>query len=153
MRYNWPDRIKIVLVSLVMNTIIGMFIAGIIASLDCTKIYFTKFSQVYAVGYVLSVIITIPIFLYYWRQLRQQENSGNLPDMNDMRNISPRQLILFLLGLPFLIASVVLFQLYSKTVGLLCLIPYVFLWVVEALYTNKRRQDIAAKSAREEVIN
>jgi len=91
-----------------------------------------------------SLFIQGAIAIYRWEKLIQQENAGQLPDMNDMRNITSRQIILFVMGFPFLIASVVLFQMYSKLAGVLCAIPYLVMWGIDILYVKRRFKKVNA---------
>jgi len=138
MKYNWPDRIKLILVNMVLNTIIGIVIACVILFQDISKRYFSSLKQIFFVGIFLAILLTLPFFLKEWKKLRNQEKAGEFPDMNDMRNITGRQMILFVMGFPFLIASVVLFQLHSKLAGVLCAIPYLVMWGIDIVYVKRR---------------
>jgi hypothetical protein len=90
----------------------------------------------------ISLLIQGAIFIHRWKKLLQQERSGELPNMHDIRNITPRQLILFLIGFPLLVASYVLFQFDYKLTGGLCLISYLVLWGIETVYVRRRFKKI-----------
>jgi hypothetical protein len=142
MKYNWPDRIKLISVNIILNVITGMFVTIFLVSLDFAKSYLTSFLKAYILGYVLSVLLTLPFFLKEWNKLRRQEDVGELPDMQDMRNISPRQLILFMIGLPLLVTSYVLYQFDNKQTAILCFVAYLVLWGIETVYVRKRAKNI-----------
>jgi membrane protease YdiL (CAAX protease family) len=142
MEYNWPDRIKLVLVNIVLNTIIGIAIALLMLFQDIGKRYFTSLKQLFLVGILLSVLLTLPFFLKEWKKLRNQEKAGEFPDMQDMRNIAPRQMIFLVIGIPMLVTSFVVFQLYSKLAGVLCFILYLVIWGIETVYVRRRFKKI-----------
>ena len=92
---------------------------------------------------LISILIQGAIFINRWAKLRRQEDAEELPDMQDMNNITPRQMIFLIIGLPLLIASIVLFQLHSKLAGVLCFIPFLIIWVIDTIYARKRYKKIA----------
>lgn len=63
MKYNWPDRIKFVLVNSLVNTIIGIAIALFMMSQEVTKKYFSNLREIFLAGIVTSALLTLPIFI------------------------------------------------------------------------------------------
>jgi hypothetical protein len=51
-------------------------------------------------------------------------------------------MIFVVIGLPLLVTSVVVFQQYSKLVGILCFIAFAVLWDIETVYVRKRYEKI-----------
>jgi hypothetical protein len=138
MAYNLPDRVKLISVYVILNVIIGMFITITLVSLDFSESYLPSFLQAYICGYLLSVLITLPIFSYYWKQLRRQEEAGDLPDMNDMRNLTPLQMIFLALALPLFLTGYVLLQFGYTSISVLCYACYFVIWGIETVYVRRR---------------
>jgi len=141
---NIPDRIKLVL-QFVVFTLGTCFVLFLILCFIPENIVGNTRNIRYLVVLGMpasSIIIQGAILIHRWKKLIQHENAGELPDMKDMRNITSRQIILFVMGLPFLIASVVLFQLYSKLAGVLCFIPYLVMWGFDIAYVKRRFRKI-----------
>ena len=142
MKYNWPDRFKLILVNMVLNTIIGIAIAMFMILQDFAKQYFPSFKQVFSASIFLSVLLTLPFFLKEWNKLRRQEKSGEFPDMQDMRNITPSQLIFIAIGAPLFFASFVLYRFDYKPAAALCVIAYIVIAFVESAYQRRRYKRI-----------
>jgi len=141
---NIPDRIKLVsqFIVFTLATCFIFFIILVISPEQFINDMYAYRLLIILVILTVSIFIQGVIFIYRWKKLLQREKSGELPDMKDMKNITPRQLILFLFGFPFLIGGVVVFQLYSKLAGVLCIIPYLVLWVVDIVNVKKRYKKI-----------
>ena len=142
MQYNWPDRIKLIFVNTVLNTILGVIIAMFMLFQDVAKQYFTSLKQIFLVGISLAVLLTLPFFLKEWKKLRNQENAGELPDMKDMRNITGRQMIFLAIGAPLFVLSFVLYQFDYKPAAALCFISFLVLGAVEKAYVKRRYKRI-----------
>jgi len=149
MQYNWPDRIKLILVNTVLNTILGVIIAMFILFQDVAKQYFTSLKQIFLVGILLAVLLTLPFFLKEWKKLRNQEKAGELPDMKDMRNITGRQIIFLAIGAPLFVTSFVLFQFDYKPAAALCFISFLVLGAVEKAYVKRRYKRIKEGNSSE----
>jgi len=149
MQYNWPDRIKLILVNTVLNTILGVIIAMFILFQDVAKQYFTSLKQIFLVGILLAVLLTLPFFLKEWKKLRNQEKAGELPDMKDMRNITGRQMIFLAIGAPLFVTSFVLFQFDYKPAAALCFISFLVLGAVEKAYVKRRYKRIKEGNSSE----
>lgn len=78
------------------------------------------------------------MFLKEWRKLRRKEVAGDIPDMDDPRNIKPFQIVFILVGIILLVTSYTLFNLYSKLAGSLCFLAVLALWAVEIIYIRKK---------------
>jgi uncharacterized membrane protein (DUF485 family) len=145
MSKNIPDRIKLILQFIVFS--LGawlplLFIIGFVCMFLSINVQGSNMVWLIWGSLFVSIIIQVAIFIPRWKKLLEQENDGILPDMKDMRNITPRQMIFFVIGFPLLITSVVVFQLYSRLAGVLCFIPFLVLWVIETVYVKKRYKKI-----------
>ena len=138
MKYNWPDRFKLVLVNTLLNLIIGTAIAIFMMSQDVCKKYFNTLSQLFGAGIFLSFLLTLPIFLKKWNELRSQEDAGELPDLEDPRNVKPFQILFIILCIVLLVTSYALSQLYSKLAGSLCFVAVIIIGGIERFYIKKR---------------
>ena len=141
---NIPDRIKLT-IQFVVFTLATCFVLFLLLVLlpEQWVDHLRDYRKLILLGIcTVSILIQGVAVTYRWKKLIQQENVGDLPDMNDMRNITSRQIILFVMGFPFLIVSVVLFQLYSKLAGILCFIPYLVMWGFDIAYVKRRFRKI-----------
>jgi len=91
---------------------------------------------------VVSILIQGAIFIHRWKKLLAQERSGEFPDMQDMRNITPRQMIFLAIGAPLFAISFVLFQFDYKPAAALCLITLLLLVAIERAYVKRRYKRI-----------
>ena len=136
---NIPDRIKLIL-QLVVFTIATCFVLLFLSTLILINVGINdNYSKIILVGVLaFSILSNVTIFVYRWRKLIQHEKSGEIPDMQDMRNITPRQMIFLAIGAPLFVISFVLYQFDYKPAAALCFISFILLGVTEKAYVKKR---------------
>ena len=142
MKKNIPDRVKLILQFSVF-TVFTMLIFGV-----ATVMLVTIHPNLYIYqNYILLGTVTITIlihggiFIYRWKKLIKKERSGDLTDMQDIRNITTRQLFFVLTGIPVFFSSIILIK-CNRPVGFLGIVLYLILWAGEVAYQRKRQKKI-----------
>lgn len=135
---NWPDRIKIAICGIILVP----FIALIIFLILLFSGIFTKMSMTQ--GVVISVIIAAAVDALYttkkWKNLRQDEIAGNIPDMTDQNNISLPRVIVAIVVLVLGVVAYVNYTLYSVVTAKLLLLACILISVVEIIYLKTKRK-------------
>jgi predicted ABC-type exoprotein transport system permease subunit len=123
---NIPDRIKLILQLIVYSlftwALLFLPVSFILYSLILKVEQGQKINIIplFIVLTTLTIVIQGGRFIFKWKKLKHKEDAGELPDMQDMRNITPRQMIFLAIGIPLLVISYVLFQFdYKRTGGLM----------------------------------
>jgi len=139
---NIPDRIKLIL-QFVVFTLATCFVLFLVVILSDIVSNPREHRMLILIGIpASSILIQGAIFIHRWRKLIQQEKSGDLPDMKDMRNITGRQMIFLAIGAPLFVTSFVLFQFDYKPAAALCFISFLVLVAVEKAYVKRRYKRI-----------
>ena len=145
---NIPDRIKLIL-QFVVFTLATLFVLFFVIMSNSVS-NLREFRMLILIGIpASSIFIQGAIFIHRWRKLIQQEMSGELPDMKDMRNITGRQMIFLGIGAPLFVISFVLFQFDYKPAAALCFISFLVLGVIEKAYVKRRYKRINAGNSTE----
>jgi len=134
---NWPDRIKIAILGIILVPFIALVSFLILAFTGVfTKISMNK-------GVVISIAIAIALNILYtarkWKKLKQDEIAGNMPDMTNQKNISLPRVIVAMTVLVLAVAAYVNYTLYSVATAKLLLLACILISVVEIIYLKAKR--------------
>jgi hypothetical protein len=146
---NIPDRIKLVvqLIVFTFGTWLLMTLVLLISGLPFS-INNVDWSAFWVLLLPVSFIIQTIRFAYKWKELVKAEKAGEFPDLQNINNMTPFQSVFILIGILLLVSGVLLFALYSKLAGVLCLMVYVLLWGYDAIYQKKRMQNIMSDNGK-----
>jgi hypothetical protein len=134
-RNNVPDRFKLILQFFVFSLggalllLLLLMFSGFFA-----HFHNANFGKVLVILFAISVALNSWRFVSQWKSLRKKEEAGEIPDYSNPQNIKPFQLIIICVEAPLVLVGYVLYELYSKVAGQVCLSVAIVIAVLEILY-------------------
>lgn len=138
MTINWPDRIKVAIFGIILVPFISLIIFLLLAFIGV----FTKISM--NQGLIISIIIAVILDTCYMakkcKSLKQDEVTGNLPDINNPNNISLPRTIISIVVIVLIVAAYINYMLYSVTIAKILLLACITISAIEIIYLKTKKE-------------